>query len=241
MNSGNAVSTTAKAPQKRDDEILSHISAYRITVPEVLGAIFFQGSDRSAVTKVLSRLTRAGHLECRDLYPPRKYWTLSPAAVRDRGLSEGFSSIGPQALAHSYATLYFCCSSESPFDRRHITRLELMRDRPQFAPKGLPAQDYFLESDGETTKLGFLVVDHGANYLRILRKCRDATQKRYVHESFRTLIDDGHFLIAIATYREEKRDRLLAALDSSEIRVSVPYTIEVIPGLKNLIPRKGTR
>lgn len=239
MNSGSPGVTTAGALTKRDEEILAHIATYRITVPEVLTEIFFPGVDRSAVTKVLSRLTRSGHLECHDLYPPRKFWTLSPAAARDRGLSEGFSVIGPQALAHSYATLYFCCSSGASADRRHITRWELLRDRPQYAPKGLPAQDYFLETAGKTTRLGFLVVDHGANYQRILRKCRDATQKRYAHDSFRSLIDDERFLIAIATYREEKKGRLVAALDDSEIKISVPYAIEVIPGLKDLIPRKG--
>ena len=243
MNSGRTSTAPAFSGTltKRDEDILTHIATYRITVPEILGPLFFSEADRSAMTKVLSRLTRAGYLERRDLYPPKKYWTLSPAAATARGLTSEFSNIGPQALAQAYATLYYCCSPPSSVSRRHITRLELLSDRPQFAIKGLPSQDYFLETEGETTRLGLLIVDHGANYFRVLRKCRTATQKRYAHDAFRALIDQNRFIVGIATYHEKKRERMQTALNDNEIEVSIRYTIEVVPELGHLIQRKGPR
>lgn len=223
---------------QRDQDIIDHIATYRVTVPEILGPLLFADVGRTAMTKVLGRLVKTGHLEKRDIYPPRKYWTLSRRTAQSLGLSPDFPNIGPQAFADAYSTLYFCCQPEAEVQRYYITHQQLQADRPELAVKGMTSRYYFLEKQQDFTRLGFLIVDQGADYFRILRKGRAATQKRYVVPAFKALIDEGRFVIGIATSNPEKRLRMTKAIDDLEFRVSVPYVIEVIPDLVNLIPRK---
>ena len=218
----------------RDYEIFEHIMRYRLTVPEVLHKLFFSDSELNAVTKVTSRLVLHNYLNRHELYGPRSYFTVGPEAARFLGLShKKTKALGPQALAQEFGTLAYCLFSEETRERLLVR--EVADQFPNLLVGRLDSSHYYLDREGERTRLAFIRIDQGGTPDHIVRKCQSDLSARESVGAFRELIETDRFLIAIGTTHEDKA----AAIRQSLRRQQWPirFRIEVIPDLIQLIGR----
>jgi hypothetical protein len=218
----------------RDYEIFQHVMRYHMTTREVLHRLFFSDSEENAATKVTSRLTLHGYFNRYDLYPPRTYFVLGPQAVRIMGVSpQKTKAFGPQALIREYATLAFCCLSPEP--RTRLSVRELQERHAQLLQGKLDSSHYYLDNDGQTTRLAYIRVDFGGPPEHVVRKCKQDIDDRYPHPAFKELIDSDRFLIAVVTAREEKAAAIHDAIKRQTWQNR--FRIEVVPDLVHLITR----
>jgi hypothetical protein len=218
----------------RDYEVFQHIMRYRMTTREVLHRLFFSDSDENAVTKVTFRLVLHGYFKRYELYHPRTYFVLGPQAASILGLSrKKTEEFGLQKLIEEYGTLAFCCLAPEP--RVRLSVRETRERHPQLLQGGVESSRYYLDNDGQTTRLGFIRVDFGDPPDHIARKCREDPESRCRHAAFKELIDSDRFLIALVTAREEKA----AAIHECLKRHTWPnrFRIEVVPDLVHLLTR----
>jgi hypothetical protein len=218
----------------RDYEIFEHVMRHRITVREALHRLFFEGSDPNAVTKVTSRLVRHQYLNRYELYAPRSYFVVGPEGAKLLGISVNKTeSLGPRALAREYGILAYCCLG--PVVRKRLMVREIRERDPEFLQGKLDSGHYYLDEDGETTRLGYIRVDQGGSPENVVRKCREDLDQRYRYPRLRKLIDEGRFLIALVTAREEKKQAIHEAL--RQHRWPIRFRIEVVSDLLHLITR----
>lgn len=226
----------AKNPRlgDRDYEIFQHLLRYRLTTREILHQLFFSDSEPNAATKVTSRLVLHDYLRRYDLFPPRSYFVVGPQAARFLGISsKKAASLGPQALMREYGTLAFCCLSKEP--RQRLTVSELQQRYPQLLAGGLDSSHYYLDNDGQTTRLAYIRVDHGGPPDHVVRKCREDFDARYRHEAFRPVIDNDRFLIAVVTATQEKATAIHEAIKRHNW--AIRFRIEVVSDLIHLMVR----
>jgi hypothetical protein len=227
----------AKNPRlvDRDYEIFQHVMRYHMTTREVLHRLFFSDSEENAATKVTSRLTLHGFFNRYDLYPPRTYFLLGPQAARIMGVSpKKTKEFGPQALVREYATLAYCCLAPEP--RTRLTVREIQQRHTQLLQPKLDSSHYYLDNDGQKTRLAYIRVDYGGPPEHIVRKCKEDIDARYSYPAFRELIDGGGFLIAIVTARDEKAAAIHDALKRHDWQ-NTRFRIEVVPDLVHLLTR----
>jgi hypothetical protein len=219
----------------RDYEMFHHVMRYHMTTREVLHRLFFSDAEENAVTKVTSRLVRHGYFNRYELYPPRTYFVLGSLAASLMGISpKKTKEFGPQALIREFATLAYCCLAEQP--RKRLMVRELQEHHSCYLQRNLDSSHYYLDNDGQTTRLAHIRVDYGGPPDHIVRKCKQDIDDRYAQESFRQLIDAGGFLVAIVTAREEKAAAIHEALKRHDWK-NTRFRIEVVPDLVHLITR----
>lgn len=226
----------AKNPRlaDRDYEILQHVMRYHLTTRDVLHRLFFSDSDPNAATKVTSRLILHGFLHRCELYLPKTYFIFGPNAAIIYGLSrQKIREFGPQALVREYGTLAYCCLSSQP--RVRLTVSEIQKRHPELLNAKLDSSHYYLDNDGEVTRLAYIRVDHGGPPDHIVRKCKEDLQQRYAYKAFTDLIDHDRFMIAIATGTAEKAAAIHEAVKRHDWRNR--FRIEVVEDLIHLIAR----
>jgi hypothetical protein len=217
----------------RDYEIFEHVMRYRMTTREVLHRRFFSDSELNAVTKVTSRLADHGFLNRYELYPNRSYFTLGAKSASFLGISARKTrDLGPMAKAVEFGVLSFCCLTEEI--RERLTVSELTQRHPDLLLSGVDNSHYYLDRDGDITRLAYLRVDLGGSVEHILRKCRSDLAARMAHPAFDRLVHNDRFLIALVTGREEKAVRLreaTAGLNNWPLR----FRVEAVPELVELV------
>lgn len=111
-------------PHDRDEQVLSHIGLYRITLRHVLARVFFDGGNPG---NLIQRLLSEGRITVRQGLPSRvSYYQLSLAEVRRRGLPADRSRPPHgQALASHLGALWYC--SEPGTQRRRLETHELQQ------------------------------------------------------------------------------------------------------------------
>lgn len=225
--------------QPRDRQILDHVARYRITTPEAVHSLFFQGSSVEASKSVLKRLN-GKYLRSRPLYGHRRYYQLSSVSAGLLGQpDEATQPFGPTSLPTRFAVMQFCCMRpEGPCTR--LTRDELLENFPDLGVSAFG--DYYLESAGASLRLGRILVDLGGDALRFVRKVRDVLARELAVPSFRSLVEEGGFVLTLLTAEETKREVIVASL--SRIRENDPRiggsfecVVETIPELINF-PRR---
>ena len=222
---------TNKPPlSQRDKAVLDHIARYGISITEILNRLFFAGS-RDAMKGVLKRLTEAGFLQSRPLFAKEVCYQLTTVGCRFAGLPEEWAEpLGPQALPTHLAVLLFCNPQNGPAHPCY-TREEFSKDFPEFRES---FDNYFLDSDGTEARLGYIKVDLGGDYQRLVRTCRNTLRKAIETPGLQTLVTDYLFSISIVTYDVGKAEVLRRHL--LEKPLAVPTTVEVVPMLGKLIP-----
>jgi hypothetical protein len=218
----------------RDYEIFEHLTRYRVTVREVLHKLFFDDSEPNAATKVTSRLVQHGFLNRYELYGPRSYFVIGMEGARILGLSQKKTKpLGPQALTQEFGTLAYCWLGTE--ERERLLVREVQAKFPHLLAGKLDSSHYYLDRDGEQTRLGYIRVDQGGTPDHVVRKCRDDLQERERIPAWKAAIEGDRFLIAVATTHQDKA----AAIRESLRRHTWPirFRIEVIPDLIQLIGR----
>ena len=222
--------------QDRDDEILHHLMRYRLTTPGVLHRLFFDDSERNAVTKVTSRLTSHRFLESHPLFTSQTYFNLGPNGAKVMGLSPRKTGpLGPQALFTEFGTLAFCCMGPNLHERLRVA--DLSRLNPALLAKGLDSSHYYLDIDDKVNRLGLIRVDFGGDAAHVARKCRQDIEAREQVPAFRQLISEGRFLVAIVTLSDPKRAALEQELRKITSSSPVAFRVEVVPDLRHLLTR----
>ena len=217
----------------RDYDIFEHVMRYRLTTREVLQRLFFPDSELNAVTKVTSRLVEHGFLNRYELYPNRSYFTLGPKSASFLGISrKKTKEIAGYAKAQEFGILSFCCLAEKL--RERLTVRELSERFPDLLHGGLDNSRYYLDHDGQTTRLAYIRVDGGGSIDHILRKCRDDIAARLRLEPFEHLMNHQRFALAIVTAREEKAEKIRHAV-SLRSDWPVVFYVEAVPELVELV------
>lgn len=220
--------------QDRDGDILEHVMRYRMTTPEVLHRHFFDDSLPNAVTKVTSRLTAHGFLLSHPLFGNQTYFGLGINGAKVMGLSlQKVGPLGPQALFTEFGILNFCCLG--PVRRERCRVGELIQHNPELVAQGADRSHYYLDTEENVTRIGFIRVDGGGDVAHLIRKIRQDIDVRTPVPAFRQLIDDGRFLIAIVTFSDQKRDAV--AQELQKINTRVLFRVESVAQLRQLLPR----
>jgi len=220
--------------QDRDYDLLQHVLRYRLSTPEILHRLFFQDSDRNAVTKVTSKLCVSQFLLSHQLYAGYTYFTLGRRGAKVVGMSRCKTGpLGPQALYREYGTLAFCCRSEMP--RERLRTAEIMRRHPEYISGRLDAGHYYLDEHESIVRLGYIWVEGAGEINHIVRTVQDAIieQRRSV-PALRQLIEEGRFVVSVVTLNDDKKSEIQRALNG--LATTVFFRVEVVPELIHLLP-----
>ncbi|MDZ4686581.1 MAG: hypothetical protein SH850_16040 [Planctomycetaceae bacterium] len=220
--------------QERDYEILEHVRRYRLTTPEVLHQLFFDDSDRNAVTKVTSRLCLHEFLKSHPLYAGYSYYSLGRRGAKVVGLSPiKAGPLGPQAKYREYGTLAFCC--RQPVRRERLLASEFLKRHPDCSSGRHEAGHYYDDHHESHVRLGFIWVEGAGDVNHVIHKVRhEIIDERRSIPSLRMMIDEGRFVVAIVTLHEEKKTEIINALKQRQGPVS--FRVVVVPELRHLLP-----
>lgn len=212
--------------QPRDREILTHVSRYRLTTPEVVHRLFFADRGMEAAKSVLKRLN-GSFLRSRPLFGKRRYYQLSPAGAALSGQpDEAAQPLGTNALPARFGVLEYCCLG-FPSERPRFTRSEYAESFPEL--QDLPFADYYLDIHKGVTRLGRIIVELGGDHLRFLRKVREYMTRDTRCRPFAEMVRQDRFVLALVTAEESKRDAIIAAIERQP--PAVPVRVECVPDL----------
>ncbi len=248
---------------RRDLDVLRDAHAFGLVVPELIAPYRFAGKSSAAVTSTLRRLygrpPRYLYLRPEPLDDRRVYYRLTPRGARAIGVSR--SAIlrpGKQSLVRRYALCWFACSLE-PHQRTlldHAAVLQLLVE-----PGRIPKHGFYLQkTEGEPSRLGLAIVDHGALPMRLVRKTVKIAERLIQTPATREFVLARRLTLSLLTFDERKREELDQALrrrlrrqlrtllwqHGIDARLQLPFVIETytVPGLLPLIPHdhpKGSR
>lgn len=220
--------------QDRDSDILEHLMHYRMTTPQILHELFFDGADRSAVSKVTSRLIDTGFLIKADLYDSHVYFALGKNGARVMGMPQArVKPLGQQAKYREFGTLMFCMRARE--QRRRLRVSELHQLLPDLAKSRLDAAHYYIDFDGQQRRLGYIWVEAGGPVDHIVRSVvKDIIEPRAKIPQLRGQMDIGKFIVAIVTMHENKCAEITASL--AKLRTPVLFRVEAVSELAHLLP-----
>lgn len=223
----------------RDARIFEHVLRFRITTYEALKRLFFSENGLDAVKSWSRRMQTGGYLESAHLLAPRRYYYLTPKAVRLLGASDKVArALGGGALLRSYGILAFCCMQERV--RRKLSRQEFEGTLPELVQPNLVASSmsYYLDDEQpdperpNKRRLGFILVDSGRDSRRIRTQVRHVIAERFRFPAWRQLLADDRFILTVITVSPQRKEAIEKLLQASSH--TVPWRIEVVSDLKAL-------
>ncbi len=221
---------------ERDEAIVGHVHRYRLSTPEVLHRLFFEDSERNAVTKVTTRLTELEFLQNHPLFGPNRYFTLGCQGAKAFGLTQKkVGALGPQALYRDFGALGFFCLSDTP--RKKLTVSDLACE-PKLAPilaSKIDNSHYYWDVNDGLERLGYLWVEGGGPVEHIVRKVQqDIIAPRISLPLLANYIQTQQFVVAIVTCTEAKRASIATSL--KQIHTPAYFRVEVVSDLIHLLP-----
>src|SRR5215210_2324181 len=222
----------------RDGEIIEHVRRYRLTTIQVLKHVLFsEAADLTPVVKVVGRLKLGGWLREARLYDRHKYYLLTSRAARHLGEDEGISKpFKHQGLTNAYGVLWFCAK----LGVNRFTYREFVEQFPTLHERGLQSSTYYIDTSQGRKRLGYIHVDGGNGADRVLSRVNRIVARRYLVNDFRKLIQEGGFVVAVATPSQGKKLAIEEALrqgPTPEVRYRVVAVEELAPVLMNIQPR----
>lgn len=241
--------TATLQPTNRDLEILRHVGQFRRTTFLILHRRYYPGQKKDALKSTLRRLcgrkSKYRLLETERWNARCLVYRLTPAGARLIGASEELARpLGRQARVSRLAELLFFNGQEGR-KVRLITN-EQLRQFLQLNAERLPRRGFYLEETADGELLGYLLVDHGGDARRIVRKAATVLTRFLKKGWFNEFLRAGRFVITILTQTAHKQQRLvrllqqrmqqdLAGLLAPLGKTGSPFRVEVVPGLLNLI------
>jgi len=193
----------------RDDRrrVLMHLGDFPGSTPEVIERACLPGRSSSAVESFMRRMMTPAItpalVATQPLYARRRGYRLTIAGAKLAGLPrEAARQLGPQARITRMAVAWHLFAPDS--QRRLIPPAEL---RSVFAigAHRLPRRHFYLDEAGGSPSLGYLVVDHGAQVRRVVRKTTE-TLARFVRLGwFDDLIAQRRFQVTVLAPTDGKR------------------------------------
>lgn len=228
---------------------------FGLTTIPVLRRVFFSGKHLDAVKSTLRRLCglaeKPRFLKSETLDGQRVYYRLTPRGAKAIGLPHWrIRPFGPQALYRKLALLWFV-HGENQSGRRLLSYRDIEKD---FAIKVDPIPGYicYLDTREEKTRLGVIVIDHGAHPNRTVRKATQVVAWFLNKGWFDQVIRDKAFVLTVLTLSHGKQraiERNLALAIRHSLRSpltklaasvgpgqNIELNVEVVEGLSNLLP-----
>lgn len=236
-----------------DRKILSHIQRYGLTTAEVLKRVFFQAKSVAALKSNLHRLrgqpadrpfVRSAALGNKQVY----YYLTAYAAKHLGSSTDAAGPFGPQARFHRLAVLLFIHAHTDC--KRTLFRPHEFSEVFPLQGHRLNRNDFYIEEAQDKSKLGSLIVDHGAHPRRIVAKTLQRLGRFCRKHWFDQFIKDRAFAMTVLTYSEGKKAMILPLLRQG-VRLclarknangldqsiqSVDFHVEVVDGLQDFLP-----
>ncbi len=230
-------------PSSRDwhpieEAIVEHIDRYGLTTPAAAHAAGVKGMNTLAIAEErLNALVRRGDLIAEPLPSTATGFVLSPVAQQRRGreiTDRSGKPLSQRMVVERFAFLSFCCLHENR--RTKLTHAEL---RERFADLYRPgsAHHYYVTTEDETPRLGFLRVDIGSygRWDRIIAKVSEDLRHHLSHALVRTLLEQQAFELTLITPLPEKARRVQEAMAALQNVFPIPVRSIAVPELVNFI------
>lgn len=213
--------------------ILEFLGRHPLVTIAILHAAVGGTRSIKATEAAVAGLQRDGLIRSYPFTRNRKLYGLTPKGARGLGLDEKRFAKPPglQAIVQNLSILMFCVQG----GHKLLTRREYAERFPELAIySGLSRNRYFRDrTDPTQTRLGLIVPDFGAHYLKVTKKARREIEKRKAkeREDFKTFVLRGMFSIHVVTGFSAKAALIERALE----RESVRHLVTVVPDLKDLL------
>lgn len=240
---------------RRDLDVLRDAQMFGLIVPELIAPYRFADKAPDAVTSTLRRLygrpPRFLYLRPEPLDDRRVYYRLTPRGARVIGASRSATlRHGKQSLLRRYALAWLVCCDKPHervlLDREAVVQLLVSAGR-------MPKHGFYLQNvDGQRSRLGLAIVDHGAHPARLVRKSVSVAERLIGNPATREFVLARSFTLTLLTFDEGKREELDRAVRRRlhrqlrtplwrygiDVRTQFPLAIETytVPGLLPLIP-----
>jgi len=215
------------------DLVLEHVRQFRMTTQSVVAKLFCAGSD-DAARKLLSRMS--DQLASGKLHGNVRYYQLNATSARSLGApEEAGKPLGPQALPTAFGILGFCCLSAEK--RFRYTRPEFAEDFPELVePLGGRRYylDHYIDRDGDTARLGHILIDLDADVGSLVEKCREKMRAHLRRAVVKQLVLNDLVRFGLVVAEPEKKRALDEAFRRESMKISV--RVEVVEELGK-IPR----
>jgi hypothetical protein len=212
----------------REEHILDHLGRYTITLKRVLDEIYFDGSSSQ---NVIGKLIREKLVESHPLDGKFRYYQLSIAGARSRGVPVNRArEKDPKGIASDLAALWF--STMGSARRKRLTDKDL---RLLFgAPKGGNVIHVAQVAESDTTVFR-LYIPTDVSLLRSVV----ATLKKTAHdvagdERLLPWVERGTYQLAVLVHNENRREELREMI-LKETFPEVRIQLDVAPTPANLI------
>lgn len=216
---------------------LRHIQRFRITTRSALQRMLFTKTP-GAVGNHLQRLRDRGLVEGSDLGANR-YYSLTKLGLKildERPDSQ--KPLGADALMERFGVLEFC--ARAPESRSKYRPREFARDFPELSTPNVSSANYYLDSDGEQRKLGWVHVHRTADPRRDrARLLRKVLERRSQHAKWQQVFEGGMFALGLVVPSQRRADDLRELL--AEDWKDIALRIEVVEELLYLQTRKPKR
>lgn len=226
---------------ERDAAIFrGHIAIFRMTTFEALRRSYWAEETLHAPKSWVRRMRAAGLLEAAPLYGPKaKYFHATPLAAPEFGLPAGVCAPRrPSELAPAFGTLAFCCLLDKV--RRKYTAIEFAELFPELVLGPHDQDNYYLDQEGDTKRIGYLFIDARRPVRRIQARLLALAARRVDHEHWKYgVLRKRRFVISVLTTREEKRRQIERAL--TRFHEDVPLRYFVFPELGHVVPTRRPR
>jgi len=245
---------------QNEKKILDHIYRYRITTLNVVNNYLFPEKSKQDVKKLYRSLRDKGLVKSASLHPHEHYYFLTEkasASVYRNKFKNVSGFLTEHQLLEKYSMLVFCCLQD--VKRMKYTIDELQKNFPDLLSKNIPANNYFKDTNKGKPVIGWLKIDLGFNYERVAQRIYPILKKRLSNVSWSYIIQQGSFIITIATGWKSKAQKLREFIgDKDKFRQNIynnlnrdfnfdlykfekiPIKVSVceIPEIKPFVPKK---
>lgn len=175
------------------EAILARILRFGLTTADDVHRHVCPDVSLNAVRKMLAKLVKTGWLNAYPLPEREKYYVAGKAAVLEHALDPRKSSaFGPLALPTRIGMLLYC--SRHPVKKPSSE--EFKQQFTDLCRPGLSVTNYVYEL-GERFRIGWLIVDHGAEPKRVLSKIRSVVRERKQLPAFKAAMLKEEFFVTV--------------------------------------------
>ncbi len=225
------------AAHDRELIVGEHVRLYGLTTTAALKRLVFPDMTEKAIARLTERFVDSQWLVRKRLPGGGRYFKIGRRAASELGIRLRPSrNSGYQSLVARLGVLYFCAK----LGIRIYSPPEFRKRFPELSKPGFSTSNYYVDK-GDVNRLGFIHVDHGRTAERLATKIRARLTTRYRDEDFANLIQQGRFLIAIATPTPEKTRAVRAELKKdgpSPVSFRVETVEELFPVLVESPPKQ---
>lgn len=218
-----------RSAKGRDQQILDHVTRFRLTTLESLQKAVLPELSRNALNKITNRLCARGLLRKYTLVHPTKYFMLGASAARALGVgSQRTAALGPQSLPQEFALLAFATLGT----KRHL-RLDSseIQARWPWMSAALVSVPHCID---QAEVLELIRVDLGGPADHVARKCAADLAKRCRVSEFLPFVAAGQFRLVVITATSGKANAVQRSLNNHSWPRGLQIHFSIVPQLLSI-------